>query len=214
VTVLEGASAWANGTHEETVTEAALFAEAAAELHAPLVLAFALDPVIANVPATERNLATLAAAVADAGATLCVEFLPFSGVPDLATAWRLVEPLGPGAALTIDTWHWKRQPGGPCRDLLATIPGDRIAYVQVSDCASDPATDLRMETMLARRLPGTGAIDFDEFFSVLSANGAQPFVAPEVFNPSLVRDLGPVGAAQAARSATEKILAGHWQIKA
>lgn len=97
--------------------------------------------------------------------------------------------------------------GGPDATLLATIPGDRIAYVQLSDAAPEPAGDLRMETMLARRLPGAGAVDFDEFIASLRATGARPFVAPEVFNPTLVRDLGPLGAALAARSATEEILA-------
>jgi sugar phosphate isomerase/epimerase len=208
VRVLEGACAWANGTHAETRAEAARFAAKAAELGAPLVLAFALDAGLADPSVTQHNLATLVAAVEDSGATVCVEFLPFSGVPDLATAWHLIEPLGPGAALAIDTWHWQRQPGGPLPHLLSSIPGDRVAYVQLCDAAPEAAEELRTEAMLGRRLPGAGVVDFQQFFTALSAADARPFFAPEVFNPDLVRDLGPVGAARAARSAAEQVLGG------
>jgi sugar phosphate isomerase/epimerase len=208
VRVLEGAHAWANGTQAETKAEAARFAAKAADLRAPLVLAFVLDATLVDPSITQRNLATLVAAVEEAGATVCVEFLPFSGVPDLATAWRLVEPLGPAAALAIDTWHWKRQPGGPDPHVLGSIPGGRIAYVQLCDAAPEAAEELRTEAMLGRRLPGDGVVDFNQFFAALSAADARPFFAPEVFNPDLVRDLGPLGAAKAARSAAEQVLEG------
>jgi sugar phosphate isomerase/epimerase len=211
VRVLEGAHVWANGSQPDTKAEAERFATKAAELRAPLVLAFALEATLVDPSVTQDNLATLVAAVQEMGATVCVEFLPFSGVPDLASAWRLVAPLGPAAALAIDTWHWTRQPGGPDTHVLGSIPGDRIAYVQLCDAAPEAAEELRTEAMLGRRLPGDGVVDFGEFFAALSAADARPFFAPEVFNPDLVRDLGPVGAAKAARSAAEQILRGSLQ---
>ncbi len=99
VRVLEGATAWANGSASEADAEAETFAELASTLAAPLVMAFALDPKLADPNATRRNLGGLVAAVEQVGARVCLEFLPFGGVPDLAAAWQLIEPLGPGAAL-------------------------------------------------------------------------------------------------------------------
>jgi sugar phosphate isomerase/epimerase len=206
VRVLEGATAWANGSASKADAEAETFAQLASTLGAPLVMAFALDAELTDPHATRRNLQRLIAAVDQVGARLCLEFLPFGGVPDLATAWQLIEPLGPGAALTIDTWHWTRQPGGPAPELLSTIPGDRIGYVQVSDVAPVSSNDMALEAGFGRLLPGEGVVDFGLFFGALRATGADPFVAPEVFSQSLVHALGAYGAAEAALAATHLVL--------
>jgi len=147
-------------------------------------------------------------AAGQVGAQVCVEFLPWSGIPDLATAWRLVEPLGPGAGIVIDGWHWVRQPGGPAPDLLRSIPGDRIGYVQVCDVAAEPAGDPLTDAMSNRLLPGEGVVDFAELFAVLREIGASPFVATEIFNPALVAEQGAVGAAMAMRDAAISCGAG------
>jgi sugar phosphate isomerase/epimerase len=83
--------------------------------------------------------------------------------------------------------------------------------VQLCDAAPEAAEELRSEARLGRRLPGDGVVDFEQFFAALSAAPAWPFFAPEVFNPDLVRALGPPGAAKAARSASEQVLGGSLQ---
>lgn len=38
-----------------------------------------------------------------------LEFMPYSGVPDLASAWRAVKECNrENAMLICDTWHWAR----------------------------------------------------------------------------------------------------------
>ena len=205
VTALEAATAWAAGTAEETKAEADRLAGLVDDLGASHLLAVTMDPELPDFDHAQRNLGIVVAAAERAGARVCVEFLPWSGVPDLATAWRLVEPVG--ADLLIDTWHWARQPGGPNPTLLATIPGDRVGYVQISDAGPDPGADLLAEAMSSRLLPGEGVVDFAELFGVLADIGADPFVATEVFNPGLVAEWGPDAAAAAMRDAAQRAMA-------
>ncbi len=206
VAMIEAAVGWGNADARSAAAEAGRMAEAVAHHGAGLLLAVCLEPELADLAAARANLAALAAAVADAGGALCVEFLPWSGIPDLATAWQLVEPLD-GVGLLLDTWHWVRQPGGPDLDLLARIPGERIACVQLCDAAPLAGSDLMAEAMSARLLPGEGVVDFASVFAVLDAIGARPVVATEVFNPALVAELGPAAAA-AAMFAASKLAIG------
>ncbi|HEX4244090.1 MAG TPA: sugar phosphate isomerase/epimerase, partial [Acidimicrobiales bacterium] len=137
---------------------------------------------------------------------VCVEYLPWCGISDLATAWELVEPLGPGAGILLDTWHWQRQPGGPNLELLAQIPGERIGFVQLCDAAAEPGDDAMSEAMADRLLPGDGVVDFTALLGQLDAIGARPFFATEVFNPELVRTHGPAEAARMMAAAARPFI--------
>ena len=205
IDVVEAAMGWANGDAEATRAEAEHLAGLARRHGATKVVAVCMEPTIADLGAARRNLATLVETVAAAGAQVCVEFLPWSAIPDLATAWSLVEPLGPSAGVLLDTWHWVRQPGGPAFDLLTSIPGERIGYVQLCDAAPEPTGDLLTEAMTARLLPGEGTVDFAAVHAALAEVGATPYVATEVFNPALVEEQGAAGAAMAMRDAAEQV---------
>jgi sugar phosphate isomerase/epimerase len=205
IAVVEAAMAWANADPSAAAADARRLATLVARHGASHVVAVCLEPAL-DIEHARRNLGALVEAVAREGAQVCVEFLPWSGIPDLATAWSLVSPLGPSAGIVLDTWHWLRQPGGPDLGLLATIPGDRVGYVQLSDAPQEPARDSMNESMSARLLPGDGAVDFDSVLSVLRATGAAPFVATEVFNPALLLGLGIADAAAAMRTAAEHVM--------
>ena len=206
VGVVEAAMAWPNGDRAAAAKEAERLATLAAEHGAPRIGAVCLDLSIDDLDRARDNLALAVDAAEAVGAQVCLEFLPWSGVPDLATAWALVEPLGPSAGLLLDTWHWVRQPGGPAFDLLATIPGGRIGYLQLCDAAAEPDDDGMTEAMTARLLPGEGVVDFAAVLGALRSIGATPYVATEVFNPGLVAALGPEGAAVAMRDAAERVM--------
>jgi sugar phosphate isomerase/epimerase len=209
VAVIEAAVSWANGDPGTAAAEAEQLAEAVARHGADLLLAVCLEPELADPGTARANLAALAARVTDAGGAVCVEFLPWSGIPDLATAWSLVEPLGPSAGLLLDTWHWVRQPGGPDLDLLARIPGDRVLCLQVCDAAPTAGPDPMAEAMGGRLLPGAGVVDFASLRRVLGEIGADPVVATEVFNPPLVAELGPAAAAAAMFAASQRALGAN-----
>jgi sugar phosphate isomerase/epimerase len=201
VTVVEAAMAWANTDRPTAEAEAGRLVAAAERVGASTIMAVCLEPRLADLDAARRNLDLLVALAGDIQARVCVEFLPWTAIPDLATAWDLVEPLGPGCGIVLDTWHWVRQPGGPAPDVLSGIPGERIGYVQICDVPADPGADPFTEAMTGRLLPGDGIVDFDELATHLAAIGATPFVATEIFNPALVTELGTQGAAAAMRDA-------------
>jgi len=206
VDVIEAALAWAGTDVDAAAREADHFADLARVHGATQVAAITLDRELPDPALAARNLAALAARVSEAGASVCLEFFAWSAVPDLATAWQLIEPL-PGVGIILDTLHWQRQPGGPAFDVLASIPGDRITYVQLSDAAAEPDGDRASEALSGRLLPGDGVIDFGALFDVLDDIGASPFIATEIFRPALVEELGPGGAAVAMRDAVRSILA-------
>lgn len=206
---VEAAMAWAGPDPAAAAAEARRLADLASRLQAGLILAVTMEPVLADIGAARANLAALVDAAAEAGAGVCVEFLPWSGVPGLAAAWELVGPLGAGAGVLVDAWHWQRQPGGPCPDLLASIPGERIGYVQLCDAAPEAAPDVPEEAMSGRLLPGQGVVDFPSLLGVLDAIGAHPFVATEVFNPALIRERGARESAVAMGDAARRVLAAR-----
>ncbi len=187
--VVEAASNWAATDAATADRDGRQIAEAAAAVGASIVMAICLEDSLDDLDRARDNLAVVVAHARDAGARTCVEFLPWTAIPDLATAWALVEPLGPDAGILIDAWHWQRQPGGPNIPLLASIPGDRIGYVQLCDAAAGDATDM-MEAMAGRLLPGDGVVDFGPLVQTLRQIDARPFFATEVFNPGLLAELG------------------------
>jgi sugar phosphate isomerase/epimerase len=83
------------------------------------------------------SLAAVCERAESCGLRVNIEFIPFLGIPDLATAWQAVRMSGaPNAGIVLDTWHFFR--GNPDHALLATIPGARIGAVQVSDGRREP----------------------------------------------------------------------------
>jgi sugar phosphate isomerase/epimerase len=206
IVAVEAALAWAGTDAGAAADEARYLAGLAARYGATRIGAVTMEPTLPDPVQAGNQLGLLAEAAGDAGAVVCVEFLPWSGIPSLAAAWRLVAPLGPAVTVLLDTWHWQRQPGGPDLDLLATIPGDRIAYVQLCDAAARPTGDSLSEAMSARLLPGDGVVDFAAVVGMLDRIGARPFVATEIFNPSLVAERGAAAAAVAMADAGRKVL--------
>lgn len=197
VSVVEAAFSWPSADDAAVRAEADALVGAAQATGATVIGACCLEPEIGDLGAARDRLGLVGAAAADAGITVTVEFLPWTGVPDLATTWELVEPLGPAVGILVDTWHWQRQPGGPNPDLLASIPPERIGYVQVCDAIATPGPDPFEEAMTERALPGDGIVDFGALFDQLVGMGAGPVVATEVFNADLVttQDVGSIAGA-------------------
>src|SRR3954453_18922670 len=116
--------------------------------------------------------------------TVALEFMPYSGVPDLATAWRIVEPI-PHSALIVDNWHWARA-GQKAADLDG-IPAERIVSVQLCDVRAQPMEPLRAESLGYRLPPGQGPRDTVGLGRALAAHGITPgIMAVEVISDELV----------------------------
>src|SRR5262249_21683915 len=95
------------------------------------------------------------------GLTADLEFMPWTSVPNLPTASRIVEKVQSAAAgVLIDALHFDRS-GGRLEDL-GRIPPYRLHYWQICDAPAErPAT---MEAMIhaareERMFPGEGGIE-------------------------------------------------------
>jgi sugar phosphate isomerase/epimerase len=120
------------------------------------------------------------------GLTVALEFMPYSGVPDLATAWRILDAAGrANSGLIIDVWHWARAHSTSAD--LAGVPPDRILAVQLCDVREHPMEPLRAESLGHRLPPGQGFGDPVGLLRDLQEHGVEPrVVAVEVISDELV----------------------------
>ncbi|HSS10389.1 MAG TPA: sugar phosphate isomerase/epimerase, partial [Acidimicrobiales bacterium] len=164
------------------------------------------DPQIDSIDSAIQGFAELCDLAASHEQQVCLEFLPWSAVPDLRTAWQIVEAAErSNGGLVLDTWHWQRQPGGPDLELLSRIPGERIQHVQLCDASAEPLGHSMAEAISARLLPGAGVVDIRSVVATLVDIGADPFVGAEVFNSELAAR-GPAAMARAVREACSAVL--------
>ncbi|MFK7895981.1 MAG: sugar phosphate isomerase/epimerase family protein [Myxococcota bacterium] len=164
-----------------------------------------------NFDAAAAGLAHLGKMGADRGLKVCIEWLPWTALPDIKSVWKLVQASGAdNVGLVVDTWHWLRQPGGPDEATLRSIPGDRIHCVQLDDTTgigpgSEDGNEVMMESMTNRLLPGDGEVNWSAFLGILDEIGADPIWAPEVFNLGLLEE-GPVEMAKKINASSRKVL--------
>lgn len=144
------------------------------------------------------------------GLVVAVEFIPYSGLRDLKSAWALVEQSGrANAGLILDTWHMHRL--GISIDEVVAIPPLRWLTVQLADAAVQPWDDVREESRHARRLPGDGCIDMTTLLQSLFESGARPLMAVEVLDDALHRLAPNAAAAKAGQSGAATLQAAGLQ---
>jgi sugar phosphate isomerase/epimerase len=132
--------------------------EAGRELGAKHTLVAGYDP---DLERFSDRFAEYCALAASFGLTADLEFMPWSCVPDLATASRIVEKMeSPAAGVLVDALHFDRSGSG--LEDISKIPVHRLHYWQICDAtAGRPAT---MDAMIhaareERMFPGEGGID-------------------------------------------------------
>jgi sugar phosphate isomerase/epimerase len=206
VPIVESLIGWEGGDVATIEEQCGPTFEVASFYGAKVVAGVVMAPEIDRAAAV-KGLAHLGRMGADRGMKVCIEWLPWSGLDTIASAWSLVQEAGgDNIGLVFDTWHWLRQPGGPDPDTLRHIPGDRIHCVQLDDApAKGSGDDPMMESMTNRLLPGEGDVDWPDVLGLLEEIGADTIWAPEVFNVGLMEE-GPVEMARRTRDATRKVL--------
>lgn len=206
VRAIEAITSWATvPTQRDSVLADANGAfDIATRLGAEQVLAVTMDPSLP--PEAPEGLGIVADRAAARGLEVTVEFLPWSGIPDLAAAWKLIEASGrENVHICLDPWHWERQQNGPDWETLAAIPGERIGMVQLDDAAAPSGREFMDETMDNRLPPGEGVVDLDALVSALGGIGADPLICPEVFNTEL-REQGPDILAERVMAGCRRVL--------
>ena len=129
------------------------------------------------------TLAGVCRRCAPLGITVCVEFIPESGIPDLPAARAVVEACGqPNCAILLDVFHLDRSGGSV--DDIARLPPDALAGIQLSDRAR-PAPGTAHVPLGGRRLPGQGDLPLREVVAAALANSPGATVDIEVLNDDL-----------------------------
>ena len=112
---------------------------------------------------------------------VCLEFMPFNQVSNLATAARVIQQAGcDNGGIMFDCWHHHRGGGLP-EDILC-VPGEYFFAMQLDDALVQPMDDIIEETMNHRLLPGEGSINLLQTLKNLKTVGAQVIYDIEVFN--------------------------------
>ena len=134
-----------------------------------------------------------------------LEYLPWSGIPDAATAWEIVQRTAcQNATLMFDAWHTFR--GSSDEAQLRAVPGERWGSIQLDDAPAQAQDDLVAETLSARLLPGEGDAPVADWLRILRDNGCRVPVGVEVFSAELDR-LSPAEAGRRLGEATRNVIA-------
>jgi sugar phosphate isomerase/epimerase len=140
----------------------------------------------------------------DHGLLVHLEWLPWSKIPDLATAAEVVRLADRrNGGLNVDSWHLVR--AGDTPEELAKVPGDLVLGVQLDDGPRAAEANLLHATLHERQLPGDGEFDLDGIVGALRATGTEAPIGVEVFSDAL-HALPTNEAARRAAEATRRVL--------
>ncbi len=187
-------------TPETQVQELSPFLEAGAELGAREVVCAPYDPDLSRLAARLGELATSAQGL---GLKISLEFFPWTVVPDLAAAHRLVQQAGPEVGILVDALHFDRS--GSTLEQLKETPRERLRLAHLCDARVSPSysTEALLHTARAERLPpGQGQIDL---ISLLNALPDETAIGLEV----------PMTALQAREGAAcvlERVMGAYGQV--
>lgn len=120
-----------------------------------------------------ENLGSVARLSASYGLRACLECIVYTGVKVLDHGLRIIERTGiESIGLVIDPLHVDRA-GGSVGDV-AILPPERIACVQLCDAGPRPDPQdmnaMIRESVVDRRVPGTGTLPLRELAMVLPNN--------------------------------------------
>ena len=180
----------------------AAFFETGARLGARHMLVAGYDPDLDRF--TDR-FAAFCAAAAPYGLTADLEFMPWTSVPDLVTAGRIVENAGTAnAGVLVDALHFDRSRSST--GDIAKIPAGRLHYWQLCDAAAErPATTDEMIHVARseRMFPGEGGIDL---LSLIQAMPADIPVSIEVPTTELAKTMDAQARARRALGAAKRVI--------
>lgn len=147
-----------------------------------------IGPYEGSVADAADRFGALCDRAADHGATVGLEFLPFTNIVDADQAVAIVEAADrPNGGVCLDIWHHAR--GADDLEMLRRLPPELIVRVQMNDGPKVPKIDDYKDDCLRFRVPpGTGQFDVDAVVAVvLDAADARRAADPQA--PPLTWDL-------------------------
>ena len=188
---------------ETEIAAFSAFFETGARLGARHILVAAYDP---DLNRFKDRYAAFCDAAAPYGLTADLEFMPWTYVPDLATARSIVARIDrPNAGVLVDALHFDRSKSSI--DELARIPAAWLHYWQLCDGPAErPATTEEMihAARYERMFPGEGGIDL---VSLKRAMPADITVSVEVPTAELAKTVDAKTRAQRALDAARRVIA-------
>jgi len=175
--------------------------EAAARLNARQVLVAGDD---ADESLMAEKLSALACLGARYGLRMGLEFMPWRGIRNLASAARVVRQAGVGG-IVVDAIHLDRS-GGSVTDL-GSLPVAQWAFFQICDAPvrrPDTEAELLFQARQARLAPGDGGLDLTNMLRALPPDIVISIEVPLHAHPDL---LPPVPRARRLREATLSLMA-------
>jgi sugar phosphate isomerase/epimerase len=152
-----------------------------------------------------RSFARLARLAAEFGLTVDLEFMPWTRVPDLATARRIVEGAGEAnGGVLVDALHFDRS--ATTLAEVEDLPRERINYVQFCDGPVDydrSDAGLIEVARRARLMPGEGGIDLAGLARAIPGDAV---ISVEVPNHALAGRMGAAERAARALAATRAVV--------
>ena len=164
--------------------------------------------VVGDVEVSRDRVASTFADLCDRAAAhdlgVGLEYLPWTTVPDLPTALRIVEDAGrPNGRVVIDSWHHFR--GADDIHQLEDVPAELVAAVQIDDAGPRQDDVPLVEETMDRQLPGDGTFDLRSFLRALRHVLATTPLCVEVISPRLAV-MPPTKAVALAAAATRSVL--------
>jgi sugar phosphate isomerase/epimerase len=188
---------------ETEIAAFSAFFEAGARLGARHVLVAAYDP---DLERFADRFAGFCEAAAPYGLTADLEFMPWTSVPDLETAGRIVEQVAQAnAGVLVDALHFDRSQSSV--GDIAMIPAGKLHYWQLCDAPAErPATSDEMihAARNERMFPGEGGIDL---VSLARAMPPDIAISIEVPTATLARTIGAEARAWRALEGARSIVA-------
>jgi sugar phosphate isomerase/epimerase len=188
---------------ETEIAAFAAFFETGARLGARHILVAAYDPDLGRFG---DRFAAFCEAAAPYGLTADLEFMPWTHVPDLATANRIVAPMGQAnAGILVDALHFDRSRSS--LGEIGAVSAHRLHYWQLCDGPAErPATtdEMMHAARHERMFPGEGGIDL---VALARAMPADSTISIEVPTAELARTVGPKERAQRALDAAKHVIA-------
>lgn len=143
------------------------FLEAGARLGARYIVTAPYDP---NLDRLSQNLARFAEISADHGLSPVLEFFPWTNVPDLSSALRIVDKTGrDDIDVLLDTLHFDRSDSSLMD--IAVAPASRFPFLHLCDAEVNPPyseSELLRTAREARLIPGDGNISLGDILSQFS----------------------------------------------
>jgi len=178
------------------------FVAAGAELGARHAMAAPYDPDLARLA---DRLAAFHDLCKRYGLSAVLEFYPWTVVPNLESAVRMVEAARrPDLGILVDTLHFNRS--GSKIEQLDALPASRLPYIQVCDAPVQPSysTEELLHAGRAERLPpGEGGIDI---LGILRHMPRGIPIALEIPMTAMTAAKGTEAVARRVRQAAERLL--------